>query len=118
MIYSVFDWNKDSEQKGHYVYFEGNGEGLGVRPKPKQVWADNRGHKLEELLPEVPAGSKMVGRGEHPKGRIAVLNASLRASLGEENPVVTHPWLTLAGWAGVIVGGFYVARWLGQRAVR
>lgn len=118
MIYSVFDWNNDTGAKGHYVYFEGPGEGLGVRPKPRKVFGDNLGHKLEELLPEVPANSKLVGRGEHPKGRIAVLNASLRASLGDENPVVTHPWASLLGWAGLVIGGFMMARWLGQRAVR
>jgi len=114
MIYSVFDWNG---KKDHYVYFEGDGEGLGIRPKAKKIFDDNKGHKLEDLLPELPAGSKLIGHGEHPKGRIAVLNTELRASLGEENPVVTHPWLSLLGWAGVIFGGFYVAKWLGEKAV-
>lgn len=115
MIYSVFDWNGKTD---HYVYFEGDGEGLGIRPKAKKIFDDNRGHKLEELLPELPSDSKLIGRGEHPKGRIAVLNTVLREELGEENPIVIHPWLSLLGWVGVVFGGFYVARWLGQQASR
>jgi hypothetical protein len=123
MIYSVFDWNNDplpggTPGKGHYVYFEGPGEGLGVRPKAKRIYGDNLGHKLEDLLPELPAGSRQVGRGENPKGRIAVLNSALRAELGEVNPVVQAPWTTVLIWAGVTMGGFYLASWLGKKAAR
>jgi hypothetical protein len=115
MIYSVFDWNREPNQVGHYVYFEGPGESLGIRPKPKKVYNDNRGHKLEELLPELPPGSKMLGRGKVPQGRIAILNSELRRQLGD-NPVEERPWLTLLGWLGVLVGGIATANWLGKKA--
>lgn len=115
MIYSVFDWNREPNQNGHYVYFEGPGESLGIRPKAKKIYHDKLGHKIEELLPELPSGSRMLGRGKVPQGRIAILNSELRWQLGD-NPIEDYPWLTLLGWLGVVVGGIYLGSWLGKKA--
>ena len=81
MIYSVFDWNA-----GQYAYFDGPGEKLGVRPAPRVVLNDagGRGHKLEDVLPTVPAGAAPAGTGTTPKGRIAVLGTALRAQYGDQ----------------------------------
>lgn len=122
MIYSVFDWNSDPSTQGHYVYFEGPGEDLGIRPKARSVFSDDqgKGHKLEDMLPVVPVGSKPVGRGEEPRGRIAVLNDELRGELGDpatSNPVVEHPWLSVFGWGLTVFGGWYFARWLGKLVI-
>lgn len=77
MIYSVFDWNS-----GLYQYLEAPGEGLGVRPVGKEVNDPHgKGHKLEELLPTVPANARPMGRGPSPKGRIAMLTDQLRNEL-------------------------------------
>lgn len=128
MIRSVFDWNS-----GLYHYFEGVGEGLGVRPQGKEINDPNgRGHKIEELLPVIPVGSRHVGRGEEARGRVAMLNPEMREQLkdvggdggeavrnfvgfndgfGDDtgNPIVDSPWLTLGLWMGAVYGLYQLA---------
>lgn len=116
MIYSVFDWNAPTSQ-GVYHYFEGPGDGRGIRSKPKRTVLDKKGQKIETLLPEVPSGSVLVGSGSVPKGRIAILNRELRSRLGE-NPLVEAPFMTLAIWIGAVYLAYETATWLGQQAAR
>lgn len=138
MIYSVFDWNK-----GDYLYFEGLGDANGLRPKPVAVHNDprGRGRQLEGLLSTVPPDAKQVGRGAIPKGRIATLRnwqvsglgltgqdelaGGLGSGFGDinepdvvENPLIAHPWRTLAIWAGIVYASTRFAFYLGQRAER
>lgn len=124
MIYSVFDWNSAPlptprpASRGSYAYFEAPEENssLGIRPKARRSSpSDSRGQKLEEMLPELPAEARLIGHGDTPKGRVAVLNAEQRAALGE-NPLVDAPWTTLVLWVGGVYVAYNVAVWLGRKA--
>lgn len=96
MIYSTFDWNS-----GLYYYFEGPGEGLGVRPVGKDHNdAAGKGHKLEDLLPVIPAGSKHIGRGPSPRGRVAMLHPSLRAQLATTGGAGNEAIRQITGFGG------------------
>jgi hypothetical protein len=121
MIYSVFNWNT-----GRYRYYDGPGEGLGVRPQG-QVLNDERGHhQMEALLPLVPHGSVPAGEGDEPRGRIATTGnepgaasgggsgGSLISGFGDSNPLVSAPWLTLGLWAGVMLLALKAAGWIGH----
>ena len=78
MTYSVFDW-----ERGLYHYFEGPGEKLGIRPKPRKVWGElnGRGRQLETLLVALPPGCTRAGTGPEPRGRIAVLDGEPRTQM-------------------------------------
>jgi hypothetical protein len=109
MIYSVFNWNT-----GRYRYFDGPGEGLGIRPQGKVLNDEHGHHQLESLLPIVPRGSRPAGDGDEPRGRIAVTGmdagegtapsegGSLISGFGAEPTASTSPWLSFLAWAAVI----------------
>lgn len=127
MVYSVFNW-----RTGRYRYYEGDGEGLGVRPQPRVTPNDpgGKGHRLEDLMPVLPAAARPIGDGAEPRGRLAttgdgnvelssgpVYGASVADGFGDtaSNPLLTSPWLTLGVWAGVMWAGFKFATWAGQQ---
>lgn len=127
MIYSVFDW-----RVGRYRYYEGAGEGLGVRPQGVKINDDAGHHQLEDVLPRVPAGAQIIGEGDEPRGRIAVLpnmpgrsdaagstiNGFGDFAADPNNPLVKSPWLTLGLWAASVWVAFRVAEWVGKQAER
>lgn len=109
MIYSVFNWNT-----GRYRYFDGPGDGLGMRPSGKVLNDEHGHHQLESLLPVVPRGSMPAGDGDEPRGRIAVTGTdvgeglapggggSLISGFGEVTTATTSPWGSLLLWGAVI----------------
>lgn len=110
MIWSVFDWHI-----GQYRYYDGPGEGLGVRPEGVRINDDAGHHRLEDVLPRVPAGSKRVGEGDEPRGRIAV--AAAEGGFGDAaNPLATSPWLTLGLWAAGVWVAYRLSEWIGKQA--
>lgn len=135
MIYSVFDW-----ERGLYHYFEGPGEKLGIRPKPRRENSDSRGQQLETLLPVIPPGSTRAGTGPEARGRVAVFDDATRSRLNAEgatpvstsnesissliglggfgaapdNPLVKSPWVTVGVWLAVTWYGFKLADRFGQ----
>lgn len=122
MIYSVFSW-----ETGRYRYFNGPGEGLGIRPRVTALNDENGHHQLEELLPRVPAGSRPAGEGMEPRGRIATTGeieaggsggggGSLISGFGGESS--TSPWLTLLLWGSVIYLASVLAENIGHKVER
>lgn len=76
MLYSIFNW-----ANRRYDYYEGNGPSLGdVIPSGKNVKA---GQVLnpECVAPVLPNGSKALGFGCEPIGRIAVLKHDCPSSV-------------------------------------
>lgn len=124
MKYSVFDWNGGAGK--WYIHFEDTAEHrLGTRPT-QATFSDEggKGHKLEDLLPEVPASAHYVGRSDQPRGRIARLSGSMklavntREGLSDDNPLVSSPWLTLGLWTGAVYLAYKGATWLGLMAAK
>lgn len=122
MKYSVFDWNGGTGKR-YLIFDDANEHKLGVRPQAATFGdANGRGYKLEDLLPEVPATAHYVGRSDHPQGRIARLSGTMKLeinrSLGESNPLVSSPWLTLGLWTGAVYLSYKAATWLGLAAAK
>lgn len=127
MIYSVFDW-----RVGRYRYYSGPGEELGIRPKGVAINDDAGHHQLEAVLPRVPVSAQIVGEGDEPRGRIAVIDGdsatgveapasgggSMISGFGATpgNPLSTSPWLTLGIWAAGVWAAFRLAEWIGKKA--
>jgi len=119
MIYSIFSW-----KEGLYRYYKGTGEEPGVRPKPKiKINAPNgNGVQLEALLPVLPANAQYIGKGQEPKGRIAVLSKDAVApalgytfGTGRENPLYHSPWLTLGLWTGGMLVAWKLVHWTAHK---
>lgn len=115
MIYSVFSWSD-----GLYHYYESPASELshfGVRPVPVKRINQPRGsgHKLEDLLPAVPAGSKPAGVGSTARGRVAVLERA-GGGLGDDAVGQGLNWWVIAAAAGFLFVSYHVAIVVGKRA--
>jgi len=76
MLYSIFNW-----ANRRYDYYEGNGPSLGdVIPSGKNV-KPGQVVNPECVAPVLPQGSKAVGFGCEPLGRIAVFKHDCPSSL-------------------------------------
>ncbi|MDP2607318.1 MAG: hypothetical protein Q8S00_32675 [Deltaproteobacteria bacterium] len=71
MIYSV--WNQG---KKLYDYYETNVEQNRVNAPKPSIPTGKFGSTIEQSSWKLPIGSKMVGSGDHAKGRIAVSGVS------------------------------------------
>jgi len=117
MIYSVYNWNARV-----YDYFEGPGDDRGTRPRPRRVVRGLAGIPPEAVLQVVPTGARYRGRGATPQGRIAVQPNEALGGFVEDlqagTSLRTHPWATLALWAGVGLVSFAASQWMGKRIGR
>jgi hypothetical protein len=116
MVYSVFSWSD-----GLYHYYQSpEPSHFGVRPVPVKRVNQPRGpgHKLEDLLPVVPIGSKPVGAGTVARGRVAVLERDKGRGLGADAATSDSKlnWWVIAAAAGFLFVSYQVAIAVGKRA--
>lgn len=78
MIYSVYDHNRRV-----YDYYEGDGpRGTHAGAPPAPLFTSDIGATVEQAAWKVPPGSRKIGSGDLPKGRIAAMGGIGDISIG------------------------------------
>lgn len=78
MIYSVYDYNRHA-----YDYYEGDGpRGTHATAPPTPLVQSDIGATVDQAAWKVPPGSKKIGSGELPRGRIAAMGGIGDISIG------------------------------------